>query len=114
MAGKISGEVNAKLLILNHISPKVDYLYQEDGDSAQLRLIKDAKEASNNLSKVLVAYDFMELPVPWLGFGSLPEEDEDEGDNGAAVSSSRSASNAVDGQPADAKQVLQDWFGPKS
>jgi hypothetical protein len=105
MAGKISGEVNAKLLILNHISPKADYLDQEDGNSAQLRLIKDAKEASNQISKVVVAYDFMELLVPWLGFGSLPEKEEE--CESVATVSSRSASNEVN-------QVLKDWFGPKS
>lgn len=112
MAGKISGEVNAKVLLLNHISPKADYLDQEDGHSAQLSLIQDAKDASNDISKVVVTYDFMELLVPWLGFGSRPEDAVESGAP-TITRASKSALNTSE-QPVDAKQVLKDWFGPNS
>ena len=69
MAGQVSGQVNAKLLILNHISPKADYHDPNDGSTPQLTLIEKAKLASQGISEVIVAYDFMEVIVPWLGFG---------------------------------------------
>ncbi len=72
MAGRVSGNVDAKLLILNHISSKSDRV-ENGGESNLLQLIRDAKTSSDGKSDVVVAYDFMELLVPWMGFGAPNE-----------------------------------------
>lgn len=75
MAGKVSGDTDAAILVLNHISSKFD---RNDGlgKSNQLRLMKDAKKSSEGKSEVVVAYDFMELLVPRDGFRTDSLEDE--------------------------------------
>lgn len=109
MAGTMSAEVNAKLLILNHISPKADYVNQDE-ESAQLSLIEKAKEGSKYFSEVIMAYDFMEVLVPWLGFGTANEQEET--NVGERPEENLKSSWAKAGS-VDAKKVLKDWFGSK-
>jgi len=58
MAGKIASEVNAKILLLNHISMRNDGV--EDTDA----LIHSAKKFINTDTIVGVTYDFMTLNIP--------------------------------------------------
>ncbi|KAL3909800.1 MAG: hypothetical protein SGILL_007940 [Bacillariaceae sp.] len=62
MAGKRAAECNADLLILNHISSKCE----KDLPGT----VQAAYEGSNKKASVLASFDFMEILVPWLGFGS--------------------------------------------
>ena len=110
MAGKMSGEVNAQLLVLNHISPKADFLGDDDM-SAQLSLIESAKEASNKVSEAIVAYDFMEIVVPWLGFGATPADRGDEEEE--ETPRKHPQLGPKEGRSIDTKQLLSEWFGPK-
>jgi hypothetical protein len=107
MAGRISGEVNAKLLVLNHISPKADYVDQ----GGQLLLVQDAQRGTNGVSEVLVAYDFMEIVVPWLGFGpSTSDEADDMVETTATGNEERRSQDKL----VDTREVLQNWFGEKN
>ena len=107
MAGKISGEVNARLLVLNHIASKADFVVSD----GQLSLIKEAKVASEDKSDVLVAYDFMEIVVPWLGFRSTEEEspsaDACDSQTLNDFTKDRRSKNGL----VDTKEVLTTWFG---
>ena len=61
MAGRNGANCDAKVLVLNHISPKM-----EDNLSG---LVHEAYNSSQQKLSVLVSFDFMELVIPWLGFG---------------------------------------------
>lgn len=78
MAGRESGKVNAGVLILHHISPRFDGIDMTTGLSNHTKLINDATYASKNRSTTFVAYDFMELVVPWKGFVEEKEKIEKE------------------------------------
>ncbi|MGK3752450.1 MAG: hypothetical protein ACI8RD_004754 [Bacillariaceae sp.] len=65
MAGRNGANCDAKVLILNHISPKM-----EDNLSG---IVREAYNASGKKLSVLVSFDFMEVLVPWLGFGTATE-----------------------------------------
>jgi hypothetical protein len=65
MAGRNGANCDAKVLILNHISPKM-----EDNLSG---IVREAYNASGQKLSVLVSFDFMEVLVPWLGFGTATE-----------------------------------------
>jgi hypothetical protein len=73
MAGRQSADCQAKVLILNHISPKCESNLPE--------LVQEAYVGSNKQSSVLVSFDFMEVVIPWMGFGN---HDDDDADNDAA------------------------------
>ena len=67
MAGNMAKEIGAKVLVLNHISAKAD----GNGTNERSRLneiIENASKAAGPSTRVVTAYDFMELLVPWLGF----------------------------------------------
>jgi hypothetical protein len=66
MAGRNSAESNAKLLILNHISPKCE----DDLPGT----VEEAHQGANKKSSVLASFDFMEIVVPWMGFGTYSGE----------------------------------------
>jgi hypothetical protein len=98
MAGRNSAECKAKLLILNHISPKLE--------NDLPGTAREAYEASNQTSSVAVAFDFMEVVVPWMGFGSSNdkiEEGEEEID-GVGNESTRDSTPEV-------KTIIQRLFG---
>ena len=100
----MSGEVNAKLLVLNHISPKADHADL----GGQLSLLQDAQEGSDGVSDVVLAYDFLEVVVPWLGFASKEDVAKEEAST-ASVEETRSK-----GQPRiDTRDILQNWFGER-
>jgi hypothetical protein len=67
MAGRQSAECQAKVLILNHISPKCESNLPE--------LVQEAYVGSNKQSSVLVSFDFMEVVIPWMGFGNHDADD---------------------------------------
>lgn len=121
MAGQVSGQVNAKVLILNHISPKADYQDSNDGSTAQLNLIEKAKTASQGISEVVVAYDFMEVAVPWLGFkgGRGHSSGEGEVEHETIVATQEPTPNtprplrSSQDELVDPKKVLNELFGPK-
>jgi ribonuclease Z len=62
MAGRNAEACNAKLLILNHISPKME--------SDMPSVVREAYEACNQKLSVLMSFDFLEVLVPWMGFGT--------------------------------------------
>jgi hypothetical protein len=101
MAGRISGDVNAPLLVLNHISSKSDRT-DNLGQSNQLRLIEDARKGSKGKSEVVVAYDFMELLVPRMGFRKIDQEDE--------VPSNLQSTPDRDEGKAETRTVIKEWF----
>jgi hypothetical protein len=72
MAGRQSAECQAKVLILNHISPKCESNLPE--------LVQEAYVGSNKQSSVLVSFDFMEVVIPWMGFGNHDDADDDDED----------------------------------
>ena len=119
MAGQVSGQVNAKVLILNHISPKADYQDSNDGSTAQLNLIEKAKTASQGISEVVVAYDFMEVAVPWLGFKGGSGHSSGEGGQETIVATQEPTPNtpkplrSSKDELVDPKKVLNELFGPK-
>ena len=65
MAGRNGANCDAKVLILNHLSPKT-----EDNLSG---IVREAYNASGRKLSVLVSFDFMEVLVPWLGYGTVTE-----------------------------------------
>lgn len=106
MAGRVSGDANAALLVLNHISSKSDRSDKE-GNSNQRKLIADAEKASEGKSDVLVAHDFMEILVPWKGFRAPDDEDSSQTLNsGDTIVSSTSTEEAL-----DAAKTVKEWFG---
>ena len=96
MAGRNSAACNAKLLILNHISPKL-----ENDDLPGTA--HEAYEGSNKRSSVAVAFDFMEVVVPWMGFGSSHDTTEEE-INDMGNESTREGT-------AEVKTIIQKMFG---
>ena len=72
MAARFGTEANAKVLVLNHISGKADELSDEGGVTFR-RIDQLAKEAEDvclgSSTSVVLSYDFMEVLVPWAGFG---------------------------------------------
>mmetsp|Transcript_42782 Transcript_42782/g.103487 ORF Transcript_42782/g.103487 Transcript_42782/m.103487 type:complete len:108 (+) Transcript_42782:66-389(+) len=103
MAGKASGDAQAALLVLNHISSKSD---RSDslGNSNQLRLIKDAKESSNGKSEVIVAFDFMELLIPRDGFRGDNFQDE------SSCNKNRQSQKAGEGDLHQTRAAVMGWF----
>jgi hypothetical protein len=93
MAGAVSRRVNAAVLILNHISSKFD----RDRGIGQLSLLEDAKQSSKGTSAVAIAYDFMEILVPWMGFRSVPEDE-------ASETNASSEGGKLN-------KAIKDWFG---
>jgi ribonuclease Z len=68
MAGVVAKRVNAKCLVLNHISPKM----KTKPDIIDLR--NRAKEACGERCHLVVAHDFLELLVPLHGFVDVGHE----------------------------------------
>ena len=110
MAGRMSGEVNAKLLVLNHISPKADHAADLGG---HLSLIQDAQEGSNGVSEVVLAHDFLEIVVPWLGFASTTETEGDDSAKVACTTASAAEEIRSKDHLLDTREVLQNWFGER-
>eukprot|EP00536_Pseudo-nitzschia_multiseries_P003612 jgi/Psemu1/186208/e_gw1.56.141.1 len=75
MAGRNAAGCDAKLLILNHISPRME--------SNLSQVVREAYDASRQQLSVLMSFDFMEVVVPWMGFGT----------NGAEIKSGRTNSD---------------------
>lgn len=75
MAGQVAQQVNATVLVLNHISPK------NKGEEDEAAILAAAVKANEGASSVLVAHDFMEIVVPWAGFdfsqSNMTEESEE-------------------------------------
>merc|ERR1711865_248053 len=89
MAGRNGANCDAKLLILNHISPKMEdklsEIVKEAYDSAIATTTNTATTSTSssllsgsnrsttnkrNKPSILMSFDFMQVTVPWLGFGS--------------------------------------------
>lgn len=66
MAGQVAKDVNAKVLVLNHISPKVKE--EHLARVVQLTEQRATKSDGTASSAVVLAHDFMELVVPIKGF----------------------------------------------
>ena len=64
-AGKNAAACSAKLLILNHISPKME--------SDMALVVREAYDATGKKLSVLMSFDFLEVLVPWMGFGTTPQ-----------------------------------------
>jgi len=62
MAGRVADEVNAKVLVLNHLSPTSRFR------AAERALAREAEQCISGRTKVQVAYDHLELLVPRSGF----------------------------------------------
>lgn len=105
MAGRISGDINASLLVLNHISSKSDRIDNE-GNSNHLKLISDAKKSSKGKSDVLVSYDFMEILVPRMGYGTRSKEESYQ----KSDSDGNTSSDLGDGKTADTTRTVKKWF----
>lgn len=69
MAGKNAAGCDAKLLILNHVSSKME----PDLSS----VVQEAYDASSRKSSVLISFDFLEVLVPWLGYGTTATSEYD-------------------------------------
>jgi ribonuclease BN (tRNA processing enzyme) len=108
MAGKISGDVNASLLLLNHISSKSDRA-DRTGKSNLIRLMDDARKTSKGKSEVLVAYDFMEVLVPRIGFGNKHLE------NCSLSETIKSTANSKkeDRDNVETRAIVKNWFDHK-
>ena len=72
MAGQVAQEVNAQVLVLNHISAK---FWADDELSG---IVTAAETTNKGVSSVLVAHDFMEIKVPLFGFNSTQSQGNDE------------------------------------
>ena len=107
MAGRVSKSANAKLLVLNHISSKSNS--KGERDTFEQKLIEDAKVGSDGTSQVLVSYDFMELLVPWMGFGCFTDETIEE-DTKLDLDSVEDTKEDILKKP---KTVLNEIFGKK-
>ena len=71
MAGQVARDVNAKVLIMNHISPKVGT--EEESSS----IMEQAEKTNSGVSSVVVAHDFMEFLVPYKGLAPAQRDDND-------------------------------------
>jgi hypothetical protein len=60
MAGNRGADCDAGVLVLNHISPRVE----ADLPSK----VQEAYDATGRSIPVVPAFDFMELQIPWMGF----------------------------------------------
>ena len=69
-AGKNAAKCDAKLLILNHISPKME--------SDMASVVREAYDACGKQLSVLMSFDFLEVLVPWMGFGAKSESSKDD------------------------------------
>lgn len=65
-AGKNAVACNAQLLILNHISPKME--------SDMASVVREAYAAADKSLSVLMSFDFLEVLVPWMGFGNAKND----------------------------------------
>lgn len=63
MAGRIAKEVNAKVLVLNHLSSKTNHSHEIID-----MLVKGAEDGCDGVCPVVAAYDFMEIHIPREGF----------------------------------------------
>jgi hypothetical protein len=61
MAGSMAKSVNARVLVLNHIS-------SGRGDDDLETLMAQARASNDGVSEISLSYDFMELCVPREGF----------------------------------------------
>jgi hypothetical protein len=61
MAGSVAKSVNARVLVLNHISSGI-------ADDDLEALMAQARAANDDVSQITLSYDFMELCVPREGF----------------------------------------------
>ena len=106
MAGKASGDAQAALLVLNHISSKSD---RSDilGNSYQRQLVKDATETSNGKSEVILAYDFMELLIPRDGFWGNNLDDE------SGCNKNLQSQKEGEGNLNETRAAVMGWFETK-
>jgi hypothetical protein len=100
MTGEVAGRVGAKVLALNHISSRGD----RHGSDYRNNIVKDSQRAAGDSTKVMITYDFMEILVPWLGFGGSNEDDTANNEGDGKDSSS-------DKQKADVRGAVKQWFG---
>jgi hypothetical protein len=100
MAGNMAAKVNARMLAMNHISAKAD-IVGEDGNSQIGDLVQGAQAAAGDKTRVLAAHDFMEVLVPWMGFGEDTEIQDGR---------ETKAEKEENGAP-DPKKVVKEWFG---
>jgi hypothetical protein len=84
---------------MNHISAKAD-IVGKDGKCQIGDLVQAAQTAAGKKTRVLAAHDFMELLVPWMGFGEGDEEQD-----GPETKEEKEE----DGAP-DPKKVVREWF----
>jgi ribonuclease BN (tRNA processing enzyme) len=100
MAGNMAAKIDARMLAMNHISSKADIVGEDEkcqiGD-----LVQAAQTAAGEKIRVVAAHDFMELLVPWMGFGEGGEEQD-----GPETKEEKEE----DGAP-DPKEVMKQWFG---
>lgn len=61
MAGVFADYVNAKVVALNHISPK-------NKENASIMIEEATNAIKNGTTRVQLSYDFLELFVPTTGF----------------------------------------------
>ena len=97
MAGFMAKKVNAAVLILYHISSR----YKGIGHA---ELVEDAKQSAGEGSTIAIAYDFMEILVPWLGFRSIPAKEEEEVAKEVSTEEQKSTT-----QRTPAPQGVKDW-----
>ena len=79
MAGRNAANCDAKLLILNHISPKMEMVLSG--------IVEEAYNASDKKLSVLMSFDFMEVLVPWVGFGTASAISGCDSDNNTGTAS---------------------------
>jgi hypothetical protein len=84
---------------MNHISGKAD-IVGEDGECQIGDLVQAAQAAAGKKTRVLAAHDFMELLVPWMGFGEDAEEQD-----GPETKEEKEEDGA-----SDPKKVVKEWF----
>lgn len=86
MAGRRSADCNAGLLVLNHISPK--------SESDLPGMVQEAYDGSNHSSSVLASFDFMEVVIPWMGFGTTKEKESERSGDGDEIGTGCHLENA--------------------
>ena len=84
-AGRNAELCDAKLLILNHISPKME----RDMPLA----VREAYNAASRKVSVLMSFDFLEVLVPWLGFGTTTATPECDSNSDSDAKNSSTGSN---------------------
>lgn len=62
MAGLFADHIQAKVLLLNHLSPTSRFV------AAERALAREAEEKIRGPTKVQIGYDHLELLVPWEGY----------------------------------------------